>query len=96
MKLWLLRPLDVDDLPDGENPWDPWYDKAFGFVVRASNEDEARKFAHADAGCENRGEFMQKEIAKTTEPWLDAKYTTCVPLSDDGESGVVLKDYHSA
>ena len=29
MRLWLLRPVEGDSL------WDPWYDKAFGFVVRA-------------------------------------------------------------
>lgn len=33
MKLWLLRPIETE----GPNLWDPWYDKAFGFVVRAKN-----------------------------------------------------------
>lgn len=39
MKLWLLRP--VVGLDENDNPWWPWYDKAFGFVVRA--ETEARE-----------------------------------------------------
>lgn len=36
MKIWLLRPID------GCDEWNPWYDKAFGFVVRAAREQEAR------------------------------------------------------
>ena len=36
MRLWLLRPQE--GLIEGDNPWDPWYDKAFGFVVRAETE----------------------------------------------------------
>lgn len=40
MKLWLLRPID----PHG-GLWDPWFDKIFGFVVRAETETEARTLA---------------------------------------------------
>jgi hypothetical protein len=68
VKLWLLRP--VDNLPNGDNPWEPWYDKAFGFVVRAKNEQEAREFATAEAGDENRGEFLGNKTAGTKQPWL--------------------------
>jgi hypothetical protein len=42
MKLFLLRPKE--NLL-GENPWEPWYDKCFGEVVRAKNEIEARQLA---------------------------------------------------
>lgn len=37
MRLWELRPIDKDS-----GPWEPWYDKAFGFVVRADTEAQAR------------------------------------------------------
>ena len=40
MKLWLIRTRDPTS-----GAWDPWYDKAFGFVVRAETEGQARKFA---------------------------------------------------
>jgi hypothetical protein len=49
MKLWLLRPKE------GRSHWEPWYDKAFGFVVRANSETEARKLASGDAGVGGRG-----------------------------------------
>lgn len=94
MKLWLLRP--VDNLPDGNNPWEPWYDKAFGFVVRAKNEQEAREFATADAGDESRGEFLDGKTADTKQPWIDPKYSSCVELTAKGESGVVIKDFAAA
>ena len=94
MKVWILRP--VEGLPSGDDPWDPWYDKAFGFIVRAETEEEARGFAHEDAGDENRGEFAGGKISETTTPWLDSKYTTCIPLSDQGEIGVVMRDFSAA
>lgn len=94
MTLWILRP--VEDLPHGDNPWDPWYDKAFGFVVRAESERQARMIADEQACDENRGEFMESRIAATKNPWLDPKYSTCVPLDADGEAGVVLSDIRSA
>lgn len=94
VKLWILRP--TDNLVENDNPWDPWYDKAFGFVVRAETESAARQFADKDAGDENRGEFLQMTIAQTTNPWLDEKYSTCEPLNADGEAGVVMKDFAAA
>ena len=48
MKLWILRP--IKGLGSDDNPWEPWYNKAFGFVVRADNVKDARKFANEDAG----------------------------------------------
>jgi len=109
MKLWLLRP--VDGLKKNDNPWKPWYDKAFGFVVRADTEEEARALAHADAGDENRearalahadagdenrGEFLSRAITDTKQPWMDAKYSTCVELLPEGAAEVVMKDFASA
>lgn len=94
MKLWLLRP--VDGLAENDNPWEPWYDKAFGFVVRAETEAEARSLAHADAEDENRGEFCGTKTVNTTQPWLNAKYSTCVDLLPEGDAEVVMKDFSRA
>jgi hypothetical protein len=93
MKLWLLRP--VDGLANNDNPWEPWYDKAFGFVVRAETDTEARDMAHAEAGDENRGEFLSRTTANTNQPWKDAKYSTCVELLPEGAAEVVMKDFAS-
>ena len=94
MKLWLLRP--VGGLDENDNPWGPWFDKAFGFVVRAETEAEARELAHAEAGDENRGEFLSAKTANTNQPWKEAKYSTCTELLPDGEAGVVMQDFHAA
>ena len=55
MKIFELRP--VENLKNNDNPWKPWYNKSFGFIVRAETEAEARKYADENAGDENRGEF---------------------------------------
>ena len=93
MKLWLLKP--VDDLHD-DDPWSPWYDRCFGFIIRAGTEREAREIANQNAGEENRGEFLNEKIANTTTPWLDSKYSTCEVLTGDGEPGVILEDVRNA
>ena len=97
MKLWILRP--VAGLPEDDNPWEPWYEKAFGFVIRAETEEDARKIAHENAGHENDGEFKLPQMShaehrwNTTTPWLDAKYTSCTELSAEGEAGVLMRDF---
>ena len=75
MKLWLLQPV---------TPWVPWYDKAFGFVVRASTEEKARWLASTQAGDEG------------CAVWLDAKQTTCVELVANGKQDVILRDFAAA
>jgi hypothetical protein len=85
MKLWLLRPKD--DLPKGDNPWEPWYDKAFGFIIRAETEREARSMAQAEGGDECDGIRRKRQI------WTDEKYTTCTELQPDGEKMIVLRDF---
>ena len=94
MKLWLLRP--INGLAKNNNPWEPWYDKAFGFVVRAETEEQAREFAHANAGGENRGMFLSKKTSNTKQPWKDEKYSICTELLPDGEPGVVMQDFAAA
>lgn len=89
MKLWLLEP--VRTLPVDDNPWEPWYDKAFGFVVRAETEAEARALAQAEGGDEIYGPNVNDCPA-----WTDNRYSTCVELLPDGPIGVVLRDFASA
>ena len=83
MKLWLLRPIKGAD-----EAWEPWYDKAFGFVIRAKNEETARKLAHEDAGDENHEFGTSKR-----NPWLDDSQSSCVALSNKGSQEVVIKDF---
>lgn len=93
MKLWILRPME--GLKGKSNPWEPWYDKAFGFVVRAETEDEARKLANADGGNET-GPKRNDVYPTGGDPWLDPALSTCTELMPDGEAGVVMKDFAAA
>jgi hypothetical protein len=82
MKLWILEPKNRKDFPPGsEDPWDPWYDKCFGIVVRAKNSKSARKMANDAGGDENRN----------ISPWLDPMFTSCKELKNDGEAEVVIQ-----
>lgn len=91
MKLWLLRPVGYDPRNPfrnptltPHNPWSPWYDKAFGFVVRAWDEASARELAAVEAGDE-------KAIA-----WLDETLSTCEELLPDGDAVIIVQDLASA
>jgi len=101
MNIYLLRPIAVAD--GAPWPWSPWYDKAFGFVVRAETEEEARQLADAEAGDENNavnaeGYYIYGPAAAKQErhPWLLAEFSTCVILTADGDAGVIIKDFASA
>ena len=94
MKIYKLEPKE--GLRKSDNPWEPWYDKAFGFIVTAKSEQEARELAHEEAGDENRGKFLDKETSKTRSPWLDDKYSTCEELIPSDKSEVVMRDFASA
>ena len=84
MKLWLLKPIKVyPELSEG-GPWTPWYDKAFGFVIRAATEKSARNKAAKDCGDEGK------------QAWLDPQLSSCIELTPKGAAGIVLKDYASA
>jgi hypothetical protein len=80
MKLWLLKPVEGQPEVNGER-WSPSYDEAHGFVIRAENENAARMFAGNDCGYEGEG------------VWLNPDQTTCVELTGNGESGVILIDF---
>ena len=82
MNLYLLKPINPD-----AGPWDPWYDRAFGFVVRAKSPTMARKIADENAGDENR-------IAG--HPWLYPAMSSCKVLRADGPEGLILQDTHAA
>lgn len=85
MHLYILKPIDP-----ASGPWKPWYDKAFGFVVRAASPAKAREIADANAGDENR------EPGQPEHPWLDPKLSDCRVLRPDGKAGLVLQDFHAA
>lgn len=93
-KLYILRP--VKDLPDGDNPWKPWYDKSFGFIVSASTAWEARRLANDNAGDENRGNFLGEETAKTKSPWLNPVYSSCKLLTPSDKSEIIMQDFSAA
>lgn len=92
-RLWLLRPLD--GLPKENNPWEPWYDKTFGFVVCADSEEEARQLANADGGHEV-GPVSHTVYRTGGDAWLDAKLSSCVELTANREKGVIIYDHASA
>lgn len=82
MKLWLLRPINEDAVP-----WIPWTDRCFGFVIRTTTEEKARKIADENHGDENR--YAEK-------PWLNKELTSCKPLTIMGEEEIIIKDFASA
>jgi len=93
MKLWLLRPADGLDPKD--DPWEPWYEKAFGFVVRAETEADARALAQTNerAGAEKDHTWERHRGRRPTNPWMEPAYSTCVELTADGTAEVVLVDF---
>lgn len=91
MKLWKLTPRH-DTLwwcQEGKDPWSPHHDRAFGFVVRAADEEEARWQAHQGGGQENG-------TLEGVQPWLDSNYSRCEELHPDGDPGVVLVNFRHA
>ncbi|HEU0012155.1 MAG TPA: hypothetical protein VFQ45_00645 [Longimicrobium sp.] len=88
MALWRLTPRS-DTLwwcVEGKDPWHPHHDRAFGFVVRAPDADEARWLAHQAGGEENTA-------LDGVQPWLNAHYSHCERLEGDGDPGVVLVNF---
>jgi hypothetical protein len=77
MKLWILRPLKDDSAP-----WLPYFDRMFGFVIRAESEDKARSLAASNWGDEG------------PDAWLSSRLSTCVELRADGPAGVILESYN--
>jgi len=69
--------------PEAGN-WVPWYDKCFGVGLRASDEGEARTLASGYAGDEGE------------DVWMMDTETSCEPLGDEGEHGLIIHDFKSA
>lgn len=85
MKLWELRPIDFpNDYSGPKDPWNPWYDKAFGMIVRAETEAQAREIASEN--CWDEG----------AKAWLNTTFSTCSELLQDGPVEVIMLDGHSA
>ena len=88
MRFWRLTPRH-DTLwwcVDGKDPWQPHRERVFGFIVRAGDEEQARWLAHESGGLENA------ELPGVS-PWLDANYSTCEELRDDGSAEVLLVNF---
>lgn len=83
MKLWLLRPKE--DLPKSDNPWEPWYDKCFGCVVRAENMERAREITQKENGHDLKD-----------DAWINPKYSNCIELTKDGPEEEIISDIASA
>lgn len=94
MKLWLLK--NKTSTSEALNPWEPWFDKAFGFVVRAETEREARLIADENAGEENAGARDCRVNSRTKRPWLRAEFSTCIELTQNEEAGLILQDFSRA
>lgn len=102
MTLWLLRPKGwptdetITDAFEagavaeeiGAEPWTSWYDKAYGFIVRAPDEATARRLAQANAGAE-RAAGDDEALGV----WLDPAHTSCVPLRADGNAAVLMREF---
>lgn len=93
MKLWLLRPNEQrkDKGISNVDPWEPWYDKCFGAVVRAETEKQAR--AMVEPGDEG-GRLYWMKYKKN--PWLDPEMSTCEELAPNGDAGLIIKDFWKA
>lgn len=91
MPLWRLSPRTntIWWCVDGKDPWQPPHDRAFGFVVRAADEEQARWLAH-QAGGEENGEVSG------VSPWLDSNYSNCEPVRPDGSDEVLLVNFRHA
>lgn len=85
MRLWHI--FARGDLPEHDNPWNPWFDTAVGFVVRAETEQRARELANEMAGDECR---------RQDDAWTNSRYSHCHQLPVDGAEGVILRDFDAA
>lgn len=84
MKIWILRPIN----PLG-GPWKPWYDKAFGFVIGAETEQEARAIAQKKGGNECGHD-------KSIQAWIDPSLSSCIEMTEPHQPGVILRDFAAA
>jgi len=91
MKLYLLKAL-----PRAEgvrDPWEPHWDTARRFVVRAENETIARLIAVNNQGDEgyDAGQDDPRDILNS--PWVNPEFTSCEELTADGARGLIVRDF---
>lgn len=84
-KLFILRPKGYNTSFE-EGAWDPWYDKAFGYVICAESELEARTIASSDTQYDET----------LAAAWLDKKQSTCKELVAGRSTGIIMKDFAAA
>jgi hypothetical protein len=87
-KLWIIGPRE--DLPAGDNPWEPWFDKCFGMIVEASTEQAARRIAHDNCVCKDETELHDRGV------YMDPKYTDCRELCPVGTERLVMAEFEMA
>lgn len=82
--------MDIYHLGWIEEP-EEWFDKAFGFVVVAESEAQARQMVSEEA--DYRGNLYPESLygEEGADPWLDASRTFCIRLEPD-HPRVVLRD----
>jgi len=78
MKLSLLKAID------GAKEFEPWFEKSFGHVVRARNEEKAIILASTECGDEGK------------DVWLNDKITSCEILTAKGEEEHILLEIRTA
>ena len=88
MALWLLEARD--DLEKGNDPWEPWYDKTFGMVIRGDSEKEIREIAQDK--CQHGDESHEG----VDNPWLKKEYSECTKILSQGIKEIILVDFRSA
>jgi hypothetical protein len=86
--IWILEKRD--DLPDGDDPWEPWYDRCFGLVIEASDESSARAIAHESCVTD------YQTILRDRQVFLDPMYTKCLKLEPTGHERTILADFRSS
>lgn len=86
MKLWHLEKRRVED-PGPEDPFYCDYGARImdDIVVRALNEEEARKMAQASGADERRA---------IEDIWLKPEHTTCRELLPGGKTEVIVVSYY--
>ncbi|MEX0598578.1 MAG: hypothetical protein WD512_19000 [Candidatus Paceibacterota bacterium] len=82
MKVFKLEP--AKNLDPKNNPWEPWYEKTHGFIIRAETESEARRYADQESG---------NESSENLRPWLNQIYSTCKDLAKESKVGVIMTDF---
>ena len=90
MKLYLLKArTDLKGSGYRESNDDPWYfsyDTVNSLVVRAENEEIARKLADSISQDE------ASNVKNCPHPWIDSNYSICSELLSDGKEEIIIVD----